>query len=305
MYMYDITIIGAGIAGMTAAIYARRANKKVLVLEGKTYGGQIVETETIENYPGEPGVTGPELSKKVYDQMMKFEPDFEYEKVVKIEKADDGFKITTDESEYSSKTVVIATGTNYKKAGLENEAELAGRGVSYCATCDGSLYRDKEIAVFGGGNSALYSVLYLSDLASKVTVIHRRNEFRGDDALVKKIKTKENVDYKLGKVVSELKSEDGKLSSIVLKNVKNGETEELKVAALFVEIGREPDNSIFKDLVELDEKGYIKADEDGKTSASGFFAAGDCRAKTLRQIVTASSDGAAAASSAIEYLNSK
>ena len=228
-----------------------------------------------------------------------------YEKVLGISKNDDGFKITTDESEYSSKTVVIATGTNYKKAGLENEAELTGRGVSYCATCDGSLYRDKEIAVFGGGNSALYSVLYLSDLASKVTVIHRRNEFRGDDALVKKIKTKENVDYKLGKVVSDLKAEDGKLSSIVLKNVKNGETEELKVAALFVEIGREPDNSIFKDLVELAEKGYIKADEDGKTSASGFFAAGDCRAKTLRQIVTASSDGAAAASSAIEYLNSK
>jgi thioredoxin reductase (NADPH) len=303
--MYDITIIGAGIAGMTAAIYARRANKKVLVLEGKTYGGQIVETEKIENYPAAPGIAGPELAKKVYDQMMKFNPDFKYEKVLGISKNDDGFKILTDSGGYLSKTIIVATGTNYKKIGLENEAGLTGKGVSYCATCDGSLYRDKEIAVFGGGNSALYSVLYLSNLAKKVTIIHRRNEFRGDEALVEKVKIKENVEFKLGKVVSELKSENGKLSSIILTDVDTNETSELLVSALFVEIGREPENSIVKDFVELDEKGYIKSDENGKTSAPGIFAAGDCRSKTLRQIITASSDGAIAASSAIKYLNSK
>lgn len=301
--MYDITIIGAGMAGMTATIYARRANKKVLLLESKVYGGQINETETIENYPATPHINGVDLAKQIYEQVKNFNPDFKYEEVLEIKKVDDGFKVITDESEYTSKTIIIATGTQYRHIGLPNEESLTSRGVSYCATCDGSLYRDKEIAVFGGGNSALYSTLYLSDIASKVTVIHRRDEFRADAALVEKVKAKNNVDFRLGFVVSKLNENDNKLSSLTLRNVKNEAEEELSVSALFIEIGREPKNDLVKDLVELDENGYIKAGEDGKTSVDGIFAAGDCRTKELRQIITASADGAAAASSAIKYLS--
>jgi len=302
--MYDITIIGAGVAGLTAAIYARRANKKVLVLEEKVCGGQIVETETIENYPASPSISGPELAKNIYAQARSFNPDFEYDKVEKIEEEADGFKIITDFDEYKTKTIIVAVGTDYRHLNLEHEDALIGHGVSFCATCDGSLYKDKEVAVFGGGNSALYSALYLSNLAKKVTLIHRRNEFRADAALVEKIKNKSNVEFELEKVVEKLNMENKSLSSITLKDVKNGEEKELKISALFVEIGRVPTgNKIVENLVELDEDGYIKAGEDGKTSNPKIFAAGDCRAKSLRQIVTAAADGASSASSAINFLN--
>lgn len=303
--MYDITIIGAGVAGMTATIYARRANKKVLILEGKAYGGQILETEKIENYPATPHISGQNLAKTIYEQMKEFAPDFRYETATKIEKIDGGYTVETDENKYETKTIIIATGTSYRQLGLPNEKELTGKGISYCATCDGKIYENKEIAVVGGGNSALYSSLYLSNLAKKVTIIHRRNEFRGDTALLEKLKERTNIVFKLDKTITELKSENDHLSSIALKTTDSNETEELDISALFVEIGREPNNAIVKELVELDENGYIIADESGKTSNESIFAAGDCRTKTLRQVITASSDGASAANSAISYLNSR
>ena len=291
---------------MTAAIYARRANKKVLLLEEKVAGGQVVETETIENYPAAAHISGPALAKNILAQVKDFKPDFEYEKVLELKEAPDGIRVITDSDEYETKTVIIATGTDYRHIGLPNEDALIGRGVSYCATCDGSIYKDKDVAVFGGGNSAAYSALYLSDLASSVTLIHRRDEFRADSALVSKLHERENIKFELSQVVSELKGSDGVLSSIVLSNVNDNSTAEIPVSALFVEIGRVPTgNKIFEQLVELDSDGYIKASEDGKTSNPRIFAAGDCRTKDLRQIVTATADGAAAATSAINFLNSR
>jgi thioredoxin reductase (NADPH) len=301
--MYDIIIIGAGVAGMTAAIYARRANKKVLLLEKKTYGGQILETETIENFPSLPHIKGTELAQKIFTQVKEFNPDFKYESVESISKNDDNiFKIITDSNEYQTKSIIVATGTDYRKLGLPLEAELTGNGVSYCATCDGALFKDKTIAVFGGGNSALYSALYLSDIASKVYVIHRRDTFRGDAALVSKLEAKPNIEFIFNNVIDELKASDNKLSSLILKNTQTEEKSELEVSGLFVEIGRAPKNDFLNSLVELDNDGYIVADETGTTSTPGIFAAGDCRTKNLRQIITATSDGASAASSAIKYL---
>lgn len=303
--MYDIVIIGAGVAGLTAAIYARRADKKVLILEEKVCGGQIVETETINNYPAAPAISGSELAHNIYEQAKSFGPELEYEKVLEVLETSDGFRVITDSNEYEAKTIIVATGTDYRHLGLPHEDELIGHGISYCATCDGSLYKDKEIAVFGGGNAALYSTLYLADLARKVTLIHRRDEFRADASLVARARAKENISFETGQIVSELKSEGKTLSSIVLKNVNNDSEKELNVSALFVEIGRVPTgNKIVSELVELDASGYIKASEDGKTSNPRVFAAGDCRTKQLRQIVTAASDGAAAATSAVDFLNS-
>ena len=293
--MYDIIIIGAGPAGLTAAIYACRANKKTLVLEANTYGGQIISTLDIENYPAEPGVTGVELAKKMYAQAKELGADFEFEKVTEIINNGETKTVKTEDDEYTAKAVIIATGTETKKLGLENEDKFAGHGVSYCATCDGNFFKGKTVAVAGGGNSALYEALYLADIVEKVYLIHRRDEFRGDDALVESLKEKGNVEFILGSNVTKLNGSEN-LESIEINNEKT-----LEVSALFVAVGREPKVDFVK--VQKDINGYIQAGEDGKTNIEGIFVAGDTRTKLTRQIVTATADGANAATSAVKYLS--
>ena len=312
--MYDIIIIGAGPAGLTAAIYARRAEKKVLVLEGTTYGGQIIKTMKIDNYPGMPGVSGPDFAKALYMQATSLGAEIEFENVVRIERVAESFKVTTEDDEYEAKSLIIATGTKYRTLGLEYEKELEGRGVSYCATCDGAFYKDKTVVVEGGGNTALYDAEYLAGICKKVYLIHRRNEFRGDKALLERVSGLSNVEIitpaaiggllvfaeKMRFLGVWLKETDGETGEVVSdENVR-----EIKAAGLFVAIGSEPNSEVFSGLVERDERGYIVAAEDCKTSHPGVFVAGDVRTSGLKQIVTATADGANAASKAIDFLNS-
>ncbi|MBQ6394637.1 FAD-dependent oxidoreductase [Candidatus Saccharibacteria bacterium] len=296
--MYDIIIIGAGTAGLTAAIYACRANKSVLVLEKTAHGGQIINTHKIENYPAAPHISGPEFANKLYTQATELGAEIAFEKVKKIIPKKQLFEITTPENTYTAKTVIIATGSAERHLELEHEDSLVGHGVSYCATCDGNFFKGKDVAVNGGGNTAFWDALYLADLAKTVTIIHRRNTFRADAALVKKVKAKKNVKFITGVSVTALVPEKGKLKSIQLSSTKT-----LNVAGLFVAIGRAPDTAAFEGLVELDDEDYIKSDETCTTSKPGIFVAGDNRKKPLHQLVTAAADGAVAATAAIKYLN--
>ena len=299
--MYDIIIIGAGPAGLTAAIYACRASKKTLVLEATTYGGQIITTLDIENYPGEEHISGVDFAKKLYTQAKNLGAEFEFERVIEIVDNGETKLVKTEDDEYEARAVIIATGTETRKLGIENEEKLTGRGVSYCATCDGAFYKDKTVAVAGGGSSALYEASYLANLVKKLYLIHRRNEFRGEDALVKELQEKENVEFIMNSNVDKIIGDD-KVEKIVIKD-NNGNMRELEIDGLFVAIGRTPSNKNFENVVELDESGYIESGEDCKTKTAGVFVAGDNRKKTTRQIVTATADGAIAASAAIKYIN--
>ncbi|MBQ9029620.1 thioredoxin-disulfide reductase [Candidatus Saccharibacteria bacterium] len=301
--MYDVVIIGAGAAGLTAAIYARRAEKSVLVLEATTFGGQIINTLEIENYPGMYKVSGPDFSKALYEQAKDLGAEIEFEKVVSVVRQGKEFKIETEDDNYTARAVILATGSQYKKLGLDHEDELTGKGVSYCATCDGSFYRGEDVMVNGGGNTALYETEYLAGICSKVYLVHRRDEFRGDLSLVERVSKLENVEIVLNATVAEINAgEDGKVSSVKLA-IKDGTTREVPVKALFVAIGHKPATEAFADLVEQDESGYVIAGEDCHTSTEGVFVAGDVRRKDLRQLVTATSDGAMAASEAVSYIN--
>ena len=299
--MYDIIIIGAGTAGLTAAIYGCRANKKVLVLEGKSYGGQIITTFNIENYPATPHISGIDFAKLLYEQATSLGAEIEFEEVTKIEDAGDFKKVVTEDNEYETRTIIIATGSEDKKLGVAREEELAGRGVSYCATCDGALYKEKTVAVVGGGNTALYDALYLCDVVEKVYLIHRRDTFRGDAALVDKLRTKPNVEFIMSSQITRLDGEKH-LTGIEITS-SSGETRNLAVTGLFIAVGRTPATQNFVNLIKLDENGYIKSGEDCHTNVPGIFAAGDVRAKTVRQLVTATSDGAVAASEAVRFLD--
>lgn len=297
---YDLVVIGAGIAGLTAAIYGKRAGLSVLVLEGKVPGGQIINTLEIENWPGDFGVSGADLIQKVQKQAMGLGAEIEMEEVLKISgDKSAGFVVTTEDGEYEAKTVILAVGAENKKLGLAREDELIGRGVSYCATCDGAFYKDKAVAVIGGGNTALGDALYLSELASKVFLVHRRDEFRGDASLVEKVKAKENIELVLGFIPSEILGEE-KVTCLKVE-LKDGEGVRagdkyrfLDVDGVFVAIGQKPATEFLKGFVDLDENGYIVAGEDCVTSRAGVFAVGDCRTKSVRQLVTAAGDGAVA-----------
>lgn len=298
---YDVIIVGAGIAGLTAAIYARRAEKSVLVLEGKVPGGQIINTFKIENWPGDMGVSGVELMQKIQKQAMELGAEIEMEEVNEITRDGDGFRVVTEDDEYSASSVILAVGAEDKKIGCKGELEHIGRGVSYCATCDGAFYKDKRVAVIGGGNTALYDALYLADIASKVYLVHRRNEFRGDKILVKKLRERGNVEF-VTPFVPELIAGDDKVTYIKVEMVDSDKVRAgdkyrfLEVDGVFVAVGKKPATEKFAELVKLDENGYIVAGEDCITSCPGVFVAGDCRTKTVRQLVTAAADGAAAAS---------
>ena len=298
--MYDIVIIGAGPAGLTAGIYAKRASKKVLVLEALAYGGQIINTPDIENYPGEAHISGFEFATKLYSQAKELGVEIINKKVIEIIDQKDIKVIKTSNEEYKAKTVIIATGCSNRKLGLENEDNLIGKGISYCATCDGNFYRGRDVSIVGGGNTALEDALYLSDIASKIYLIHRRNEFRADQKIIDLIKGKPNIELVLNSTVTKLIGND-KLEKIEVLN--NNGTKNIDVSGLFVAIGRVPNNDIFKSLINTNEDGYILSNETCHTNIDGIFVAGDNRTKDVRQLVTATSDGAVAAIEAIKYLN--
>lgn len=299
--MYDIVIIGAGTAGLSAAIYGVRAGKNVLVLEAAVYGGQIINTPEIENYPGIKHISGYEFATNLYEQAKELGAIVKFEKALSIKAKEDYKVVITDSGEYTAKTVILATGAKNRPLGLSKEEELIGRGISYCATCDGGFYRGKAVAVNGGGNTALEDAIFLTSYCSKVYVIHRRDSFRGEEKLLETLKTKDNVEFVLNSVITRLNGTE-KLESITVENKETKETKEIEISGLFVAIGQMPENSIFSELISLDSKGYIVGTENCKTSANGVFVAGDTRTKAIRQLATAASDGAIAALAACEYI---
>ena len=301
--MYDIIIVGAGPAGLTSAIYARRANKKVLVLEAKAYGGQIINTLDIENYPANNHISGFDLATNMYNQAKELGTEFVFDKVIEIKNYSKYKEVVTNNGKYKCKALILATGSENRKLGLVNEEELVGKGVSYCATCDGAFYKDKVVAVAGGGNTALEDALYLSDIAKEVYLIHRRDTFRGEESTVNKLKGRSNVTFIYNSNVTKLNA-SGRLESIEITDRDNNK-KDLKVDALFIAVGQVPENQNFAKIINLDDKGYIIAKENCHTNRRGIFVAGDARTKNLRQLVTATSDGAVASTEAIKYINSK
>ena len=299
--MYDIIIVGAGPAGLTAAIYARRANKNVLVFEAKAYGGQIINTLDIENYPVEEHISGFDFATKLYNQVKNLGAEVKFEKVVDIKDNKTSKEVTTNKGTYEAKTIILATGADNRKLGLENEDELLGKGISYCATCDGAFYKHKIVAVQGGGNTALEDAEYLSEICDKVYLIHRRDEFRADEKIVNKLKKKENIEFVLNTTITKINGQD-KLESIEVKD-NTGNTKTLEINGLFIAIGRIPENQNFAKLINLNEAGYVEAGEDCHTNVNGIYVAGDNRVKLVRQLVTAAGDGAVAATEAIKYIN--
>ncbi len=294
--MYDVIIIGAGPAGLTAAIYLRRANKSVLVLDGKGFGGAIVNTNRIDNYPGCFHISGFDFANNLYKQATELGAIIKFENVVEV--VDGNIKkVITNKNEFEAKAIIIATGKENRKLGFEDE--FIGRGVSYCAMCDGAFYKDKTVAVVGGGNSAIDDAIYLADLAKKVYVIHRRDEFRADTKSIELLKKKDNVEFILNSNVTKINGKDH-LESIEVKTLDKINT--ITIDGLFIAIGGVPSTNLFKEYLEFTDDGYIKS-SDCLTNKEGIFVAGDVREKEIRQLVTATSDGAIAANEVIKYLN--
>ncbi len=301
--MHDIIIVGAGPAGLTAALYALRADKTVLVLEKSTFGGQITFSPQIENYPGFATMSGNEFADKLIDQVISQGAEIEMEKVTAIRDNGATKTVVTEDGEHEAKAVIIATGVKHRQTGLPNENELVGEGVSYCAVCDGAFFKGQTVAVLGGGNSALQEAVLLSEGCSKVYVIQNLDYFTGEARLVEKLKEKDNVEFIMGTVITALKGEKS-LEALTLKKEADGSESELAVDGLFVAIGLIPNNSAFADIAGLDEWGYIDSDESCLTKTAGVFVAGDCRKKQIRQITTAAADGSVAALAACRYIDS-
>ena len=299
--MYDIGIIGGGTAGMTAAVYGQRAGKKTLIIEGGAFGGQITSSPNVENYPGIASVSGSEFSMNLRDHATKLGADTVTEQVTGIRDEGSQKVIVTGSNEYPCKSVILATGVTHRHLGAPGEERLAGAGVSYCATCDGMFFRGRDVAVIGGGSTALQDAEFLSNYCKKVYLIHRRDEFRGEDNIVKRLREKENVEFILSATVKEIAGEDA-VEKLILNHKKTGEESELPVAGVFVAVGQIPKNEVFADVVKLDAGGFILASEDCLTSHPGIFAAGDCRTKEVRQLTTAAADGAVAALAACKYI---
>lgn len=301
--MYDIIIIGGGPAGLTAALYARRADKNVLVIEKETFGGQITFSPKVENIPGFLELSGNEFAEKLVDQVLNQGADFESCEVLKI--VDGETKtVVTDSGEFESKAVIIATGAKHRTLGIPGEEELIGEGISFCAVCDGAFYRNKTVAVVGGGNSALQEAILLSDLAAKVYVVQNLDFLTGEQKLQEQLRAKENVEIIFGSVLSGYISNGSDITGIRIKNQNDGSEKEITLDGVFLAVGLSPQNSAFADVVELDAQGYAKADEFCTTKSSGIFVAGDCRTKKVRQVATAAADGATAALAACDYIDS-
>ncbi len=297
--MYDVVIIGGGPAGLTAALYARRANLKTLVLEATACGGQIIITPDIENYPAAMHISGLDFASRLESQANELGAEIRFEEVTDVTDMGDKKVVTSDSGSYETKTVIIATGTTPRKLGLEGEGMLVGHGISYCATCDGSFYRGRTVAVNGGGNTALDDALFLSNIAEKVYLIHRRDEFRGDAEIVEKIRAKDNIELVLSATVSRL-NYDKKLNNITV-TYTDGNSKDLDVACLFIAIGRIPATKAFANKVRVLDGGWIDG-EFCHTNVPGIFVAGDCRNKEVRQLVTATADGAVAVHEALKFL---
>lgn len=295
--MFDLIIVGAGPAGLTAALYGCRANKKVLVLEQKCYGGQIINASRIENYPGIPNISGFEYATSLYNQVKDLGVEIKYETVISIDKEK---SVITNKGSYKAKAIILATGAENKKLGLESEVQYIGKGVSYCATCDGNFYKDKIVAVVGGGNTALTDAIYLSDIASKVYLIHRKDTFRGEEKYIGELNGRDNVEIVLNSNVVKING-DNILESIEIEDSDRNKTV-IEVNGLFIAIGQEPKNEIFSDLIKVDKNGYIESSDGVHTNVDGIYVAGDARVKNLRQLVTAVSDGAIAATTALNEM---
>lgn len=299
---YDLIVIGAGTAGMTAALYALRNGKSVLLLERESVGGQIALSPKVENFPSIKEISGAEFSDNLFEQIVAIGADIEIEEVLGIEKLeDDGFAVTTDYKKYTGGAVVIAAGLKHRDLGLTGEEKFLGKGIYYCALCDGPFYADREVAVIGGGNTALQYAILLSDICKKVTVVTVGDHFSGEPANVKRLEQRSNIEVKHGKLSVSILGDDA-FEGLALRDTHGTATEELRVDAIFVAIGQVTDNARYQNLVELDSHGFIVADESTCTTCDGIYVAGDCRVKAVRQLTTAVGDGANAAIAALKYI---
>lgn len=300
--MYDTIIIGAGPAGMTAALYAARSNLKVATLEQGAPGGQMNNTADIENYPGYDMISGPELSMKMFEPLEKLGVENLYGIVSKIEEDGPIKKVITDDQIYEAKTVILATGAKHRHLGVPGEETYSSRGVSYCAVCDGAFFRDQELLVVGGGDSAVEEALFLTQFAKKVTIVHRRDELRAQKVLQERAFAHDKIDFIWDSVVKEIKGDDKKVTSVDFENLKTGQISNQAFGGVFVYVGLDPVSSMVEDLGITDDDGWVPTDDHMRTSLSGLFAVGDVRQKDLRQITTAVGDGATAAQEAYHYI---
>ncbi|WP_010647536.1 thioredoxin-disulfide reductase [Oceanobacillus massiliensis] len=300
--MYDVIIAGAGPAGMTAAVYASRANLDTLMLERGIPGGQMANTEDVENYPGFDSILGPDLSNKMFEHAKKFGAEYAYGDIKEVIDHGDYKTIIAGSKEFNTRSLIITTGAQYKKLGIEGEEELGGRGVSYCAVCDGAFFKQKNLVVIGGGDSAVEEGIYLTRFADKVTIVHRRDQLRAQKIIQQRAFDNEKIDFIWDTVINKINGPEGKVSSVSLKNNKTGEEYDFDADGVFVYIGMVPLSEPFKSLGITNEEGYIPTNEQMETSIPGIFAAGDIREKALRQIVTATGDGSIAAEAAIKYV---
>ena len=301
--MKDIIIIGAGPAGMTAALYALRADKSVLLLEKENFGGQITFSPRLENYPTIMEISGSEFANLMLEQVMAHGAEIELAEATEIKDMGDYKVVCTEYGDFEGKAVIIATGSKHRHLGLDGEEELIGSGISFCAVCDGSFFADKHVAVIGGGNTALQEAVMLSDICKKVTIIQNLSFMTGEKRLLSILETKNNVDMIFDTVLTGLEASDGELCAINIKNTKTEETTRFVLDGMFIAIGQAPENDAFKNITALDNYGYIIADESCLTDTDGVFVAGDCRTKRIRQVTTASSDGAIAALAACRYID--
>ena len=302
--MYDIIIVGGGPAGLTSAIYALRAGKTVLVIEKNGFGGQIAFSPKVENIPGTRSISGADFADKLTDHAMDLGAEVELEKVISVEKNGEIFTVSTEEgSNYQAKAVILAVGVKHRTLGLPGEEELIGNGISFCAVCDGAFYTGQKVAMIGGGNSALQEALLLAEVCEKVTIVQNLAFLTGEKKLADALAEKENVEIIYSTVVSEYITENGEMKGLRLHNDETGEESQIAVDGTFLAVGLMPENDAFAHLTKLNDWGYFDSAEDCTTQTPGLFVAGDCRSKTIRQVVTAAGDGAVAAMAACRYLD--
>ena len=299
--MYDTIIIGAGPAGMTAALYAARSNLKVALIEGGLPGGQMNNTSDIENYPGYANISGPELAEKMFEPLENLGVEHLYGFVKNIENHGDVKKVITDDEEFETRTVIVATGSKHRLLGVPGEEELNSRGVSYCAVCDGAFFRDQDLLVVGGGDSAVEEAIFLTQFAKTVTIVHRRDELRAQKVLQDRAFANEKINFIWDSVVKEIKGEN-RVESVVIENVKTGQVTEQAFGGIFIYVGLDPVSDFVQELQIRDQAGWIVTDDHMKTSVAGVFAVGDVRQKDLRQVTTAVGDGAIAGQEAYKYI---